>query len=114
MKAQSVVSTARSDRNMYFTDAYASTYPAITNVRSGTSYGVGNIYTGTMVVPPAASVSYGVPVDNTTGTSAINVNDIWNYSVSGISTSGSIGERLKTAATVNVMGQLISDSFSAK
>lgn len=114
MKAQSVVSTARSDRNMYFTDAYASTYPAITNVRSGTSYGVGNIYTGTMAVPPAASVSYGVPVDNTTGTSAINVNDIWNYSVSGISTSGSIGERLKTAATVNVMGQLISDSFSAK
>lgn len=61
---------------------YTTTYtaigglPATTNVRSGTVFGPVNELTGTLAVPPAASVSYGVPVDNTTGTAAITAADI--------------------------------------
>jgi hypothetical protein len=106
--------SVRPARQMYLTDAYSSGYPSTSLVRSGVSYGPGSIYSGIATIPPRESVSYGVPVDNTTGTSAFLVSDIWNYPISGITTSGSIGERLKTAATVNVMGQLISDSFSAR
>jgi hypothetical protein len=106
--------SVRPARQLFLTDAYSSGYPSTSLVRSGVSYGPGSIYSGIATIPPRESVSYGVPVDNTTGTSAFLVSDIWNYPISGITTSGSIGERLKTAATVNVMGQLISDSFSAR
>lgn len=45
-------------------------YPAVTDVRSGVVYSSGAL-TGTCAVPPALSVAYGVPVDNTTGLSII-------------------------------------------
>lgn len=44
--------------------------PAITDVRSGTVYASGAL-TGTCAVPAAASVAYGTPVDNTTGTAVL-------------------------------------------
>jgi len=44
--------------------------PAVTDVRSGVVYASGAL-TGTCNVPPALSVAYGVPVDNTTGLSII-------------------------------------------
>lgn len=50
--------------------------PAAANVRSGITYGVGGALTGTLVVPPANSVAAGVPVDNTTGTAAVRLEDI--------------------------------------
>lgn len=50
--------------------------PTVGNVRKGTTYGVSNEFTGTLAVPPAASVAYGVPVDNTTGTAALSPADI--------------------------------------
>lgn len=50
--------------------------PAASNVRSGVAYGVGGALTGTCAVPAAASVAYGVPVDNTTGTAALAPADI--------------------------------------
>jgi hypothetical protein len=117
MKDESVVSSARSDRDFYLTNAYETTYPSVSDVRSGVSYGPTNIYTGISSVPPRESVSIGVPVDNTTGTSALGsftVSDIWNYPVSGITTSGSIGERLKNTATINSVSQQISDAFSSR
>lgn len=46
------------------------------NVRSGTAYGTGGALTGTLAVPPANAVASGVPVDNTTGTAAVRLNDI--------------------------------------
>ena len=49
--------------------------PTPNNVRAGTVYG-NNEYTGTLAVPPAASVAAGVPVDNTTGTAAVRLQDI--------------------------------------
>ena len=98
-------------RPLYTADSVGGN-PAITNVRLGTVYGPSNELTGSVAIPPAQSVTFGVPVDNTTGTSALTPDSIWNYPVSGITTSGSIGERLKNAATVNTVAKQISDAFS--
>jgi hypothetical protein len=111
-----VNSTATGYKNLYTADSTLSNsgQPGISSVRLGTIYGPNSELTGTLAMPLPSQVYIGAPVDNTVGTAALNGADIWNYPISGITTSGSIGERLKTAATVNVMGQLISDSFSAK
>lgn len=45
-------------------------YPSVSDVRSGVVYASGSL-TGTCNVPAAASVAFGVPVDNTTGTAII-------------------------------------------
>lgn len=66
----------RPARSLYLTDAYSTTYPIAANVRSSTTYGPGNIYTGTCAVPPAGSVALGVPVDNTIGTATISAASI--------------------------------------
>lgn len=50
--------------------------PTMSNVRSGIVYGTSGEFTGTLAVPTASSVSYGVPVDNTTGTAILNVKDV--------------------------------------
>lgn len=100
-------------RPLYTADSVGGN-PSVSNVRSGTIFGPSSELTGTVAVPPANSVLTGVPVDNTVGSGTMDPTQFWNHPISGITTSGSIGERLKTAATVNVMGQLISDSFSAR
>lgn len=46
----------------------ATNFPAASNVRSGTTYGIGGELTGTCVVPSPSSVAAGVNVDNTIGT----------------------------------------------
>lgn len=95
--------------NLY-TSNYAtlSQYPANSNVRVGVSYGPLNEYTGTMAVPPANSVAFGVPTGNTTGTIVFDANTlaemVWNVAVSNIATSGTIGNRLKNSATIDVVG----------
>lgn len=58
-------------RSLYTADSVGGN-PATSNVRSGTVYGPSNELTGTCAVPPAGSVALGVPVDNTTGTAAID------------------------------------------
>lgn len=45
--------------------------PAITDVRSGTTYGAASEFTGTLAVPAASLVAAGAAVDNTVGTAAI-------------------------------------------
>lgn len=57
-----------STRNMYTAD-YATAFdqPAVGNVRSGTTYGIGGALTGTLAVPPPGAVGLGVPTDNTVG-----------------------------------------------
>jgi hypothetical protein len=88
--------------------------PSTSDVRRGISYNAGtNI--GTMDVPTSASVASGVPVDNTTGTAVLTIDDIskvWDVPVSSISVSGSIGERLKNCSTVATMGQQLAQAFS--
>jgi hypothetical protein len=60
--------------SLYSTDVTSGS-PSASDVRSGTTYGIGSTYTGTCAVPAAASVAYGVPVDNTTGTKIVSASE---------------------------------------
>jgi hypothetical protein len=93
-------------------DPSASTgMPNESDVRSGTSYALGN-RTGTMAVPSTSSVAFGVLVDNTTGTAVLTPENVWNTLTSSMTTSGSIGARLKNAATTDIVLHSISDAIS--
>jgi hypothetical protein len=81
------------------------------DVRSGTSYALGNL-TGTCAVPAASSVAFGVSVDATTGTAVLTPAAVWDALTSGMTTSGSIGARLKNAATLDSTGQQLADALS--
>lgn len=85
--------------------------PAASSVRFGTTYNGGNSI-GTCYVPAASSVAFGVNVDNTTGTAALTPAAVWDYLTSSATTSGSMGERLKNAATVASVGQQLADALS--
>ena len=85
--------------------------PTSANVRSGVTYGPTNAITGSMAVPNPQSVSRGVAVDNTTGSALVKPEDLWNYAITSLTASNSIGQRLanastsaSTAATVNAFG----------
>jgi hypothetical protein len=77
------------------------------DVRLGTSYANGAL-TGTLAVPNPATVSLGVPTDNTTGTmptSAVVAADLLNE----LSTSSNaLAERLRNVSTVQTTGTQIS------
>jgi hypothetical protein len=77
--------------------------PIPANVRDGVSYAL-NTLTGTLKVPAAASVGFGVPVDNTVGSAALTPASVWNVATSTLTTASSIGERLKNASTVDTTG----------
>jgi hypothetical protein len=85
--------------------------PNESDVRSGTSYALGN-KTGTMAVPSTSSVAFGILVDNTTGTAVLTPENVWNTLTSTMTTSGSIGSRLKNAATTDIVLHSISDAIS--
>ncbi len=104
------------------TNATAGVLPATSDVRSGVVYSTGSL-TGTLAVPPAESVLFGVPVDNTTGTVAITTESIasalaaasaitLDQPTNTLNTPGSIGERLKLASTVATTAQQLSDALS--
>ena len=78
--------------------------PAPANVRFGTIYANGS-QTGTCKIPATTAVAAGVGVDNTVGSAVLSPGDVWNALVSTMSTSGSIGERLKNASTVQTTGE---------
>lgn len=85
--------------------------PTAANVRSGVSYGGGTLV-GTLKVPNPSYVALGVETDNTVGSLAYNSDSaiaaaLWNTQTSALTTSGSIGERLKNAATVDTTGAQI-------
>jgi hypothetical protein len=92
--------------NVTYVDQSTLNYPAVSNVRLGTTYGSG-LYTGTLNVPTAAQVLAGIPVDNTVGTLLMSPADFWNYAISGGFSVGSIGERLQNASTVATTGSQI-------
>ena len=52
-----------------------------------------------MYVPSPNSVSYGVVVDNTTGSALVKPSDLWNIPLSQLTSSNSIGQRLSSTAT---------------
>lgn len=81
-------------------------FPPTSSVRSGVKYNLNN-FTGTMVVPPASAVQFGVPVDNTFGTALLRPEDVWNYPLSGSLNTNSFGDKLKNTATIQSLGQQI-------
>jgi hypothetical protein len=85
--------------------------PAAGDVRFGTTFNQGNT-TGSLRVPAAGSVALGVLVDNTSGTAVLTPAAVWDALTSGMTTSGSIGARLKNAATLDSTGQQLADALS--
>jgi hypothetical protein len=97
------VTTGSSTRILSDPADIAGQVPAQTDVRFGVTYQSG-AKTGSAYIPAAASVGFGVPVDNTTGTAALTPASVWDTATSSLTTSGSIGERLKNASTVDTTG----------
>ncbi len=78
--------------------------PAVTNVKSGVVYGPSSELTGTAVIPDPSNVRKDIPVGDTVGTANLTAADFWNTQTSTLTVSGSIGERLKNASTVDTTG----------
>lgn len=78
--------------------------PPPTDVRLGTVYGPTGDLTGSMAVPPADTVAAGVSVDAGVGTSALTSNSVWDHPTAAATTVGSMGLRLREAATVASTG----------
>jgi hypothetical protein len=97
------VTTGSSTRTLSDPADIAGQVPAQTDVRFGVTYQSG-AKTGTAYIPSPSSVGFGVPVDNTTGTAALTPASVWDAATSSLTTSGSIGERLKNASTVDTTG----------
>lgn len=77
--------------------------PVVTDVRFGTTYGYGSL-TGTVRMPTANQVTYGIPVDNTFGAAVLTAASVWDYLVDNITTANSIGSRLKNVSTPQTVG----------
>jgi len=92
-----------SGTNLTLTDPNITNPPTASNVRFGTVFG-GGAFTGTMIVPTASAVSFGVPVDNTVGTSLLNPQDLFN-AIS--SSSDPVAVRLRNTSTVQITGDQI-------
>ncbi len=86
--------------NLTLTNPTSSTLPAITDVRLGTVYG-GGAFVGTLAMPPSTSVSYGVAVDNTTGSAILTAN---NFFSAVSSSSDPVAVRLRSVSTVEITG----------
>jgi hypothetical protein len=97
------VTTGSGTRTLSDPADIAGQVPAQSDVRFGVTYQSGS-KTGTAYIPAASSVGFGVPVDNTTGTAALTPASVWDAATSSLTTSGSIGERLKNASTVDTTG----------
>lgn len=79
-------------------------YPNEADVRLGVTYATGPVRTGTCNVPLPQYVSQGVPVGSSVGTGYLNPAEVWNILTSTISTTNSIGVRLKVASTIETTG----------
>jgi hypothetical protein len=84
--------------------------PPVSAVRFGTSFADGTLI-GTCKVPSQNSVSVGVPVDNTVGTAFLTPAALFDTSVASLTSSNTLGARLKNSATVQSVGNIIA-SFS--
>lgn len=93
--------------------AYPITYPAESNVRSGSLYGATNQLSGSMIIPAISNVRFGVPVDNTTGSATLTPQDIFDYAVASLTGSNTIGARLQNIATTQTTAATIA-AFKGK
>jgi hypothetical protein len=97
------VTTGISTRTLSDPADIAGQVPAQSDVRFGVTYQSGS-KTGSAYIPAAASVGFGVPVDNTVGSAALTPASVWDAATSTLTTASSIGERLKNASTVDTTG----------
>lgn len=98
--------TALEQRTLY-TQNYPGNFPSASNVRQGTVFGDTNQFTGTAVIPPTGSVLKGVPVDNVTGSASFTTQNVWDINTNNLTTTGSLGARLRNVATVATDGAAI-------
>jgi len=91
----------------------ATNFPAASNVRSGITYGIGGVVSGTCVVPNPSVVAAGSPVDDTVGTLTISVptaseiaTAVWGASTKTI--TGGVVDTLTNAPTVPTPSQIAS------
>jgi len=89
--------TTDSYYTMYGADNGAFGNPIAANVRSGVSYGGGNL-TGTCAVPAAGSVALGVPVDAGYGTAVLTPEAVWG--AASRTTTGGTVDTLTNAPSV--------------
>ena len=106
MAAETVLKTDATTTNLVNINVVPGLQPSISDVRLGVTYSSGSL-TGAMNVPPFNAVKAGVPVDNGVGTAALSPEDVWDVLISGITQSGSIGERLKIVSTIETTGTQI-------
>jgi hypothetical protein len=100
-----------SNVNQFSTDSLSAfSMPPVSAVRFGTSFANGTL-TGTCKVPSQNSVNVGVPVDNTVGTAFLTPAALFDTSVASLTSSNTLGARLKNSATVESVGNIIA-SFS--
>lgn len=104
--------SSSSTKTLIDTGAISNALPTANNVRSGVVYNSGAT-TGTCAVPAASLVVSGVPVDATVGTALLTQSGCWGELTSTMTSSGSIGERVKSVSTVSTDGQQIANSLSA-
>jgi hypothetical protein len=80
--------------------------PRENNVRRGVTYNFG--LTGSLAMPDPTVVKTGVAVDNTTGSAILTPQDMFDVLTQNITTSGSIGNLLTGASTIQTVGATIS------
>lgn len=80
--------------------------PRQTDVRKGIQYNFG--LTGSLEMPDPSVVQAGVAVDNTTGSAILTAQDVFNVLTQDIIETGSIGDVLKNASSVQTVGATIS------
>jgi hypothetical protein len=96
-----------SNVNQFSTDSLSAfSMPPVSAVRFGTSFANGTL-TGTCKVPSQNSVNVGVPVDNTVGTAFLTPAALFDTSVASLTSSNTLGARLKNSATVQSVGNII-------
>ena len=97
---------------MYGADNGSFGNPIAANVRSGVSYGGGNL-TGSCAVPTAGSVALGVPVDATTGTAVLTPEAVWGHASRTITEGGITAADVWNAATRTITGGTITTLTNA-
>lgn len=90
---------------VFNTPDFATDLPADDDVRDGIAFG--GTHTGSLKVPDPTQVAVGVETDDTVGSAVLNPEDVWDFLRADAVTSGSMGERLKNAATVSTTGDQI-------
>jgi len=90
----------------YWTSNSTFSYPASSDVASGTTYSNSSL-NGSMAVPSPSSVALGAPVGTTTGTASITFDNVLSQPIANLTTPNSIGARLKNITTSQALSAIV-------